>query len=164
MKPEIIQSTHDHCRLMAPHMREMDKSEAWALAAFKPLDALVYSMESSSESWTVQFPDSDIPALMFGISKFKDLINPIRSIWLLGTPQISRVKKQFIQKSGDHLTMIAAGDTVYNYVMEGNTASLRWLKLLGFTIMPAEPYGWLNKPFHYVKKVIPSCVPSQQQH
>lgn len=164
MKPEIVKATEEHCHLMAPHLRQIDIDEAWAIAAFKPLEALLYSVQDSAESWTVMFPDSDIPAFIFGIGRPGQILDSKRCVWLLGTPQIKRVSKQFIMESGDHLTMLAHGQTVYNYVLEGNSASLRWLKLLGFTIMEPKPYGWLNKPFHYVKKVFPPCVPLQQQH
>lgn len=150
---------------MAPHLRQMDVEEIWATAAFKPLEALLYSVKDSAESWTVMFPDSDIPAFIFGIGGQRQMLDSRRYVWLLGTPQISRVKKQFIMQSGDHLKMLASGHTVYNYVLEGNYVSLRWLKLLGFTIMEPKPHGWLNKPFHYVKKVFPPCasIPQQQQ-
>jgi len=97
MKLEIIKATEQHCHLIAPHLRKMDIDEIWAMAAFKPLDALLYSVNDSDEAWTVMLPDSDIPACIFGIGRAGQLIDPKRCIWLLGTPQIKRISKSFIE-------------------------------------------------------------------
>lgn len=166
MKPEpiVIPARPEHCHAMAPHMRSMDVDEIWSMCAMKPLDALLYSVQDSKEALTVMMPDSDVPVMMFGLGAASGILNRKRSIWLLGTDHIKRIKREFIEESGKYLETIAAGETVYNYVLSGNSASLRWLKMLGFTIMEPKPFGWLDKPYHYVEKVFP-CVSSQQhQH
>ena len=162
MKPEIVRATEEHCHLMAPHLRQIDVDEIWSMCAMKPLDALLYSVQDSKEAQTVMMPDSDIPVMMFGLGGAAGILNSKRSVWLLGTDQIRRVRKQFIMESGRYLETLAAGETVYNYVLQGNDASLRWLKMLGFSIMDAKPFGWLQKPFHYVERNFPKCVPSQR--
>ena len=129
----------------------------------KPLDALLYSVQDSKEALTVMMPDSDIPIMMFGLGGAAGLLDRKRSVWLLGTDQMRRVRRDFILQSGQYLETLAAGETVYNYVLQGNAASLRWLRMLGFSIMDAKPFGWLQKPFHYIEKEFKSCVPSQRQ-
>ena len=133
----------------------------------KPLDALLYSVQDSKQALTVMLPDSDIPVMMFGLGSAINILDRKRSVWLLGTEQIRRVKRQFIIESGQYLETLAAGETVYNYVLKGNAASLRWLKMLGFSIMEPKPFGWLQKPYHYVEKEFPKCAslpPQQSPH
>lgn len=130
----------------------------------KPLDALIFSVQDSKEALTVFLPDSDIPVMMFGLGGAAGILDRRRSIWLLGTEQIRHIKRAFIMESGTYLKTLAAGETVYNYVMEGNHASLRWLKMLGFTIMEPRTFGWLQKPFRYVERKFERCAVSPQPH
>ncbi len=162
-KPYVIAATEEHCHLIAPHLRAIDVDEIWSLCAMKPLDALLYSVQGSKECLTVMMPDSDIPVMMFGLGDASCILDKRRSVWLLGTDRIKEIRREFILQSGQYLETLAAGETVYNYVMEGNNASLRWLKMLGFSIMKPEPFGWLQKPYQYVEKEFPLCVHSQQQ-
>lgn len=158
----VIPATIEHCHLIAPHLREIDVDEVWSMCALKPLDALIYSVQDSKQAFTVMMPGQDIPLLMFGLGGQSTLLDRKRSIWLLGTEGIEDIKRGFIVESAKYLQTLATGERVYNYVLQGNTASLRWLKMLGFSIMDAKPFGWLNKPFHYVEKDFSPCVHSQQ--
>ena len=162
-KHYVIPATEEHCRLMAPHLRDIDVDEIWSMCAMKPLDALLYSIDDSKQALSVMLPDSDIPVLMFGLGNASSILDPKRSIWLLGTERIKHIRRAFILESEQYLQTLAAGETVYNYVLEGNKASLRWLSMLGFTIMTAEPFGWLQKPYHYVKKEFPLCASLPQR-
>ena len=165
-KPYVIPATAEHCHLMAPHLREIDIDEIWSMCAMKPLDALLYSVQDSKEAWTVLKPDTDIPVMMFGLGSAFNILDRKRSVWLLGTEQVQTVKRDFIMESGKYLATMAAGETVYNYVLQGNHQSLRWLKMLGFSIMEAKPFGWLQKPYHYVERNFRECALSQppRQH
>ena len=166
MKPDVIPATEAHCHLIAPRLRQMDVDEIWSMCAMKPLDALLYSVQDSKEALTVMMPDSDIPVMMFGLGGAAGILDRKRSVWLLATDQMNRVKRDFIIQSGRYLETLAAGETVYNYVLQGNTQSLRWLKMLGFSIMEPKPFGWLQKPYHYVEKEFPKCASLQppRQH
>lgn len=162
----VIPATAEHCHLIAPHLRAMDVDEIWSMCAMKPLDALLYSVQDSKEALTVMMPDSEIPVMMFGLGGASGILDRKRSIWLLGTEQVRRVRRAFIMESASHLETLAAGETVYNYVLQGNVQSLRWLKMLGFSIMEPKPFGWLQKPYHYVEKEFPKCAysPPPRQH
>lgn len=152
---------------MAPHLRDIDSQEIWAMAAMKPLEALLYSVNESKQCLTAINPDSDIPIMMFGLGNPANLLDRRRSIWLLGTDQTKLIKRRFVLEAGQYLETLAAGETVYNYVLEGNQASLRWLRMLGFSIMEPKPFGWLQKPFHYVERKFSKCALSpylQSQH
>lgn len=151
---KVRPATETDCYSIAPFMRDADTAEVWAQAAMLPLEALLYSFHNS-ESYTIT--DNGLPIGMFGIEKNKNHLVGKRCIWLLASDQIMRHKKQFVSQCRDYLHILGAGHKVYNYVDAENAASLLWLKWMGFTIMEAEPHGWLKKPFHYAEKVIP-CV------
>lgn len=42
-------------------------------------------------------------------------------------------------------------DTLIGFIDARYTASLRWAKWAGFTILPAEPFGYLGLPFHRIE-------------
>lgn len=158
----VVSATLEHAELMSQHLRAADVREMWAQAAWSPHDATTFSFQSSRESYSVMCDDSDVPILMFGICNPRSHIDGRQVIWLLATDRAEEIKKPFLKECAQYMNLMAAGSNVYNYVMADNFASLRWLKWLGFSIMAAEPHGWLKKPFHYVEKVIP-CVSQQQQ-
>lgn len=158
-----IPATEEHCYLMAGKLRKADVDEIWAVAPMKPIEALLYSVQDSKEAISVMMPDSEIPVCMFGLGRPMNILDKRRSVWLLGTDEVRHVRRSFIEDAGRYLETIAAGETVYNYVMKDNIASLHWLKILGFSIMEAKPFGWLQKPFHYVQKDFPKCVLSHSQ-
>jgi hypothetical protein len=137
---------------MARHMREADAREVWYQAAMKPEDALLLSLRDSEVSMTAHIKGKESPLLMFGLGMMRGFFDRKQSIWLLGTERIDDIPVTFLRQSFAQMQRICAGKRVYNYVHAENEKSLRWLKALGFTIMEAEPYGWLNKPFHYVEK------------
>lgn len=145
---------------MAPHLRDEDKAEMWAQGAFLPHDGLMFSFQNSVTFTAVEV-GNPVPILMFGLGR-PALLHDGRCVWLLGTDQVLKYRRRFIVESADVLHALAGGEKVFNHVLASNTLSLRWLRWLGFNIAPAKPYGWLQKPFHYVEKVIP-CVPSPPQ-
>lgn len=163
MKYSIVPATQEHVDLMHPHLRVEDTVEMWYQAAVKPEEGLRFSLETSQECYSVFLEGSEIPCLMFGMSKAMSLMDTARCIWLLGTPEAAKVKKTFVLESSNVIAAMAAGHVVYNYVSADHVQSLRWLKWLGFHIMEAKPYGWLKKPFHYVEREYP-CASSPPPH
>lgn len=163
MKYEIVPATIEHVELMHPHIREEDAAEMWLQGCVRPEEGLKYSFETAAECWSVMLEGNPVPCLMFGISKKQCFVDASRCIWLLGTRDSDKVKKSFVVVAGRVLATMAAGHTVYNYVSADHHQSLRWLKWLGFRIMDAKPYGWLNKPFHYVERTYP-CASTQSAH
>lgn len=164
MKPVVVPANVEHCKKMADHIRQADADEMWSLGAWRPQEGVLFSFEQSTESYTVIDADDPdgAPILMFGLGRNLDVFDDMkRSVWLLGTDRAGSIKKQFIKQCASYLLTMAAGFTVYNYVLTTNDASLRWLKWLGFNILEAKPHGWLNKPFHYVERNVP-CAYSQQ--
>lgn len=162
-EPYVIQATEQHAVLMAQHLRECDKREIWAASGLLPEESLLFSLDHSEECYAALYPGNDIPILIYGMGGQQSFFDKRRQIWMLGTDQIYDVSMRFLRECRTHLQMMAAGHTVYNYVMEGNDKTLKWLHWMNFTIMKPKPHGLLQKNFHYVKRTIP-CVTSLQQH
>ena len=163
IKPIVIPAKHEHCEAMADHLRSIDKREMWMSSTLLPRDGLIFSFEHSQESYSVMAQDSDIPMMMFGIGPEQSLLNKKRQIWMLATDRINEVSFKFLRECGDYMNLISAGSTVYNYVIEGNNKTLKWLHWLGFTILKPKPFGILNQNFHYVEKKIPCALIRQPQ-
>lgn len=166
MNPVVVPAKIEHCKALADHIRAADADEMWAIGAWRPQEGVLFSFEQSTEAYTVVDADDPegVPILMFGLGRTHDIIDDRkRSIWLLGTDRAALIKKRFIKECAAYLLTMAAGFTVYNFVLTTNDASLRWLKWLGFNILEAKPHGWLNKPFHYVERAIPCAYSPQPQ-
>lgn len=164
MNPIVVPAKLEHCHKLAKNIRKADADEMWAQAGWRAEEGVVFSFEQSDEVYTVIDADEpdDVPLLMFGLGRSHDIIDSQnRSIWLLGTERAKLIKKRFVKECAAYMITMAAGYTVYNFVLSTNHESLRWLKWLGFTIMEAKPHGWLKKPFHYVERTVP-CAYSQQ--
>lgn len=135
IRPAII---HDGVAL-APHMREADRQEVYAASGLSPRAALLASIHGSAESWA-GLVNGNLTAL-FGVFG--------NAPWLLGTDGVSQVPMTFLR--GSRVVADRWSETygpLENHVDARNETSLRWLKWLGFTIEPAEPWGFEKRAFH----------------
>lgn len=164
MSYRVETATIEHAKAMAPFLRREDADEMWAQGGWCPEDALIFSIEHSTESHVVILEATDEPVMMFGLGRPLSPFDQRRSIWLLGTDRADVLKRDLVKTSANFMRLMAAGHRVYNYVLPSNRSSLIWLRWLGFNIYEARPYGWLHKPFHYVEKVVEPCVPSPPLH
>ena len=143
----IIPATRQHIDHIAPKMRKADAAEVWASSAVRPRLALLGSLLASRDANTGTVDEE--PICMFGIgvgTPFASAASP----WLLGTDLIEqhaiaflRLNKKYLQDAREKYPVLS------NYVDARNLASIRWLSWLGFTILPAEPYGPFNAMFHH---------------
>lgn len=157
----VLPANHQHAVMMSPHMRKIDREEVWAATGLTSRDALEHSVDVSAESYSVFMEGVDHPVMMFGVCKPASLLDRNKQIWMLGTPDIEKMSMKFLRSCDDYIKLMAGNDTVYNYVLEGNTKTLNWLHWLGFTILKPKPYGILHRNFHYIERKTP-CVAQQQ--
>lgn len=69
--------------------------------------------------------------------------------WLVASPAMYEHKREFIQYCKPVLdAMLARYNPLQNWVDARNTAAIRWLRWLGFTIHDPEPFGYQGLPFH----------------
>lgn len=130
----IVPADSDHVTHIAAHMREADRREVWASHRHTPIEALSRSLSGSARAWTCLV--DRLPAFMWGVARKGSILSDTGIPWLLGTPTIHAVERQFIRRSREYVeAMHGAGfHRLENYVHAGNTASLRWLAWCGFTI------------------------------
>lgn len=111
-------------------LRDQDVQELRALK-ITPRAALEHGLEySEPECMTVVVDDKAVA--MFGVAPQDNH----GIIWLLGTPGLLKISRQFLRESRYWLDQVTMGyDLVGNIVHKDNTISIRWLKWLGFTFL-----------------------------
>ena len=87
---------------------------------------------------------------IFGLAPIDGLLGSRAAPWMLGTPVIDRHPRVLMGHCRPYVAhMAACYPHLLNFVDERNTRSKRWLKAMGFTLHPAQPYGAQQRPFHY---------------
>lgn len=128
-------------------MRVADLQEIAASCDLPPEDALLESVRGSCVVYAVEFGDR--LACIFGVAALS-LAPPVGSPWLLGTRYMDDHPREMLRASklffNEHL--LRSFKQMLNFVDARNARSIRWLRALGFTIHPAEPYGHRRLPFH----------------
>jgi hypothetical protein len=142
----ILEAEPGHAVTMAPDMRPADVAEVYAASGRTPEAALLASLRRSTHAWTCLVDGT--PACIWGVGPLS-LAGGQGCPWMLGTAQVGRHRREFLRQSRLFLRqMLETYDELENVVDARNRSSLRWLAWLGFTIAPAEPYGFLGLPFH----------------
>ncbi len=145
-KYEIVPATILHGAHLACNMREADRQEVWAAGHYTPADAVCLSLEASRDA-TTGLADGRV-VCMFGVGPAA-IISTTGIPWLLTTDGVERHARAFLKRNK---AVVAAMRAKYpllrNYVDERNTVAIKWLKWLGFEILPAEPFGMEGLPFH----------------
>jgi hypothetical protein len=146
---EIVPATVSHAHSLAATMRADDASEVAALG-LTPLDALLESLRASEVALTLLF-DSE-PAVMWGAEPVRRtlLSEPVAaSVWCLTGTGVERHRKDFARVSRAGVAaLIARYPVLFADVDARYARSLRWVRWLGFTVLPAVPFGVSGEPFH----------------
>ena len=125
--------------LLAPHLREIDCRELWALSRLEPGEGLRLSLKCSVSAWTAETGGEIIQ--IWGVSRLGGLLDFVGQPWLLGSDILERpeVAREFIRRSRACARELEAGfRRLENVVHAENRLAVRWLKWLGFTFAP-EP-------------------------
>lgn len=146
-KIAVIPAQPTHVQRVAAAMRDADRREVWASSRATPMEALTRSLMGSCRAWT-GFVDCE-PVCLFGVGPI-DLLSGEGAVWLLGADAMERNGMAFACRNRAMLPELF-GDlfqVLTNRVDARNLVSLRWLRWLGATITPAEPFGPFRLPFH----------------
>ena len=139
-------ATEDDAARMAPRLRQADQDELSALSNRSHDVTLRLSIQMSDEPMLIT-ADGD-PVALFGVAR-ASLLSTTGVPWLLGTDLVGKLARPLLPLSA---LVLASWRGKYphmeNHVSVHHHQSLRWLKWLGFTLHPAEPYGQFGKPFH----------------
>ena len=145
-KYEMVPATLEHAEELAENMRWADCEEVWATAHLYPLQATLFSLEASRDA-TTGLADGCV-VCMFGVGPAA-IISTTGVPWLLTTDGVERHAKAFLRRNKKVVKeMLMTYPFLKNYVDERNTVAVRWLKWLGFDIMPSVPFGVEELPFH----------------
>lgn len=122
--------------------RHQDREELWTSYRHTPEQAMRYGIEQGAAC--AGFID-DEPGGIFGVAAKGRVGAP----WAIFTALVERHPRMFFKAC--HLPLMAMQsnfDYLVNYVDARNEKAVTWLKWLGFTIHPAEPFGVDQLPFH----------------
>lgn len=112
-------------------LRQSDKDELKASVGLDPADAILISLLHSTEKWVVVH-DNKIEAV-FGVSWVPE--RQLAVPWFLGTDKIEDYSITFIRQSKKIVEdWLDRYGVLFNLVDSRHTASIRWLKWLGFTV------------------------------
>lgn len=139
--------TEESVRSIADTMRAADAAEVMASSGHLPLESLTNSVINSD--FTTMVWIDDVPCVMFGLLR-RDFTSGRGVIWMLGSHNVMKHQRELLRCTPPVIEeMLSKCSTLYNYVHDRNTASIRWLKWLGFTIEDPEPGGINGELFHY---------------
>lgn len=147
MKYSLATATEQDLCHIAQNMDPADAAEVWATAHLTPLEAITISAAASRDPWVGRV--EGVPICAFGVSQ-RTILDDKGVPWLLGTPEIRKHARVFLHVSRNWVEAQAeCFRTLENFVDSRHTRAVKWLRWLGFTIEPAQPYGPDGVPFHH---------------
>lgn len=131
---------------IAAHLREADRQEIAATRPnADPADVIANAVLRSSHTWVAA---NGSPIAIFGVAPVS-LLGSIGSPWLLATDEAFKHPRTLVVAGRRYIsTMRALYSKLFNYVDARNDKSIRWLRRIGFTVLPAVPYGVEGELFH----------------
>lgn len=132
---------------LADNLRMDDIAEIWKAYHRTPQESLMNGFMDSVLCFTVERNERAI--IMFGIVT-DSILGNVATIWLLGSPEIDKIQKVFLKKSGYFISlMLDYYPILHNYVDVENRQSIKWLKWCGAKMGPVVPFGEEKAPFQY---------------
>jgi hypothetical protein len=146
-------TSRDDIPFLAKNLRDEDKAEVSAASGLDMEVALERGYLHSKICKTICMSDGT-PAAIFGVADTG--IKGLGSIWLLATPDLLKVQRQFLRECRKGISDISQGYTcIFNYTDARNTVHHRWLKWCGFTfIKQHDQHGLGQIPFLEFVKII----------
>lgn len=142
----IVPATLDHAGHVAAFLRAADAAEVFASHGLDAQSACRLSVVQSVEAWA-GLADGE-PVCLFGVAPVS-MVGGEFSPWMLGTFSLDRHAGAFLRRNRAMVQQWRQRYPVMsNQVDARNTASIRWLRWLGFSVGPEHPAGILGLPFH----------------
>lgn len=143
---DIVPATEAHALEMAPTMREADVLEVWATSHSSPEEALLDSIHGSSVARAGLADGRVICA--YGVGELS-LVSDEGIPWLLTAEELGSHSRAFLRGCRAFVAEIRPRYRVLaSYVDARHAVAVRWLRWLGFEILPAHPFGVDQLPFH----------------
>jgi hypothetical protein len=142
----IVPANQEHVKKMLPNVRPADRNEVMAASGRVMEDILPPSVARAEFAWTGLVDDE--VACIFGVTG-ASLLSETGYPWMIGTQLVELHAKAFLRRNRPMVAkMLERYPYLKNYVDTRNGKAIEWLKWLGFTVLPAEPFGMYNMPFH----------------
>ena len=130
MDVDIRKTTEEDIRAIAKNIREAERVEISALLGVSPLAGLFWSFKMTKDTYSVFAKDGTI-LCVWG---FKRDSWCSHEIWMITTKAVEELKyaKVFIKTSKIIIAdIISQYENPHNIIHDKNTASIKWLKMLG---------------------------------
>lgn len=132
-----------HVDEISPRIREIDRAEIWAAGHITPEESIRKGIDY--EAWAAYFDDEI--ACIIGcrpITIMSDEACP----WMIATDVIEKRPVAFLRHCKPVIDLWQEQYAVLlNYADDRNETVKKWVKWLGFTVYPPEPYGYEKMPF-----------------
>jgi hypothetical protein len=147
-RAEIRRAIPEDVEAIAGDPRAADVAELWACGRVTPAQALAFGFRHGGEyTWTGVVDGQ--PVCMFGVTPVS-LLGRSGTPWMVGTRRLDRHALSLIRHSHEAVRLMrSAYDSMANVVDARNTAAIRWLRWIGFTVEDKTTiYGPDRLPFH----------------
>lgn len=146
MLVKYVEPTDILLQYVADNMRAADALECKLMSGTSPIDALKNGAKFSHYCSVVVI--DNIPCAVAGLVVV-NMLGGVGVPWLLATDDAVKNRRVFIKNCKQGVQdMLKICPNLMNLVHAENKLSIRWLKWMGFTIMPSEPVGKDGAPFH----------------
>ena len=143
MVVDIRMATIEDARHIGANLRDSDRAEIEALG-LRPEFAVLSSFKESDEAYTGTVDGE--PAMIFGIGATP--LSDEASIWALGTPLCDKVPVSMVRLGRQVVDAFLEDFPVLtNHCDARYEKTIKWLRLLGFSVGEPEPYGDNGAPF-----------------
>lgn len=153
METNFRPATRADITFIAQNMRDADIAELKAAHGEGiSIDTALYMSFIRSEECSVWLTPEGEPMAVFGFTKLHHRPGVLVP-WLLGTNKLKMHAKAYVAEAKRVIdAKLELAPYLFNFVHASNKASVRFLKLIGFTIHEAEPFGKKGEMFHMFDK------------
>jgi len=126
-----IDKPNDATRSVSLRLRDEDVHELWALGRVAPKEAVVRSVQMSTEAYVVMADDE--PIAVFGV--YIPVLGRTGVPWFLGTREVDRHARAYVRMGRRYIAhLLDRCDVLMNMASAESTTSLRFLSAMGFDI------------------------------
>lgn len=142
----LVEATPEHAAAIAADARPADTAELWAQARITPEQAMRRGIETSVFAFTGMIDET--PACMFGVAP-ASLLGGVGVPWMIAANSIERHQVTFLRACRPVVAeMRRMFPVLVNAVDTRNALAIRWLRWLGFKMLPPRPVGPDGVLFH----------------
>lgn len=142
----IVLASQELIDKMKGRLRHSDELECGASCGKRGDDAMQESYNLSEACWVGI--SNGLPVCVFGVVRTSILSNT-GVPWLLATPEFEEEGLDIVRASKTYASLMRKHfRLLVNFVDARQEKSIKWLRWLGFTIEPSQPYGVAGLPFH----------------